>query len=140
MSTPTRLRFFTPTEASVALARVLPKLERAARSLGTYRQLRDRLETNEAMDEDARIAVANEVARQRDLIHTAVEEINDEGVEVAGIDPPALAFPALLAGREVVLSWKYGERAVAWWHERDDGPAGRKPIAGFDSGLWEWLN
>jgi hypothetical protein len=140
MSTPTRLRYFTPTEASVALTRVMPKLERAARSLGTYRDLRDRLETNEPMDEDARVAVANEVARQRDLIQTAVEEINDEGVEVVGIDPPALAFPALMAGREVVLSWKYGERAVAWWYERDDGPAGRKPIASLDSGLWEWLN
>ena len=140
MSTHTRLRFFTPTEATVALSRVLPKLDRAAQSLGTYRELRERLETNEPMDEDARVAVATEVARQRDLIQAAVEEINDEGVEMISIDPPSLAFPALLAGREVVLSWKYGERAVAWWYERDEGPAGRKPVTGFDSGIWEWVN
>lgn len=140
MSTPTRLRYFTPTEASVALSRVLPKLERAARSLGTYRDLRERLETNEPMDEDARIAVANEVARQRDLIQAAVEEINDQGVEVRSIDPPALDFPAMRGGREVVLSWKHGERAVAWWHLRDDGPAARQPVTDHTSGIWEWLN
>jgi hypothetical protein len=140
MPTPTRLRYFTPTEASVALSRILPKLERAALSLGTYRDLRERLETNEPMDEDARVAVANEVARQRDLIQRAVEEINDEGVEVRTIDPPSLDFPALRGGREVVLSWRLGERAVAWWFERDDGPAGRQPVTDFDSGIWEWVN
>ena len=140
MQTPTRLRYFTPTEASVALTRVLPKLERAARSLGTYRDLRERLETNEPMDEDARVAVANEVARQRDLIQAAVEEINDEGVEVRSIDPPALDFPALRAGREVVLSWKFGERAVAWWRLRDASPTERQPVTDLESGVWEWVN
>ena len=140
MQTPTRLRYFTPTEASVALSRILPKLERAALSLGTYRDLRERLETNEPMDDDARVAVANEVARQRDLLQAAVEEINDEGVEVRSIDPPALDFPGMRAGREVVLAWRHGERAVAWWRLRDTPPGERQPITDFDSGIWEWLN
>lgn len=140
MQTPPRLRFFTPTEASVALTRVLPVLERAARALATYRDLRDRLETNEPMDEDARVAVANEVARQRELLQVAVEEINDEGVLVRAIDPPALDFPAMRAGREVVLSWKYGERAVAWWRSLDGTVSERQPITDLETGVWEWLN
>mgnify|MGYP000624783634 CR=1 FL=1 len=140
MQTPTRLRYFTPTEASVALSRVLPKLERAARSLGTYRELRERLETNEPMEEDARVAVANEVARQRDLVQAAVEEIAEEGVDVRSIDPPALDFPAMRSGREVMLSWKLGEKAVAWWRHKDASPSERTPITDFDSGIWEWLN
>jgi len=137
---PPRLRYFTPTEASVALHRVLPRLERAARSLGTYRELRDRLESNEPLDEDARVAIANEVARQRELLQTAIEEINDDGVVVRSVDPPALDFPAMRAGREVVLTWQHGERAVAWWYVRDAGPRARQPITDLDSGLWEWLN
>jgi len=137
---PPRLRYFTPTEASVALLRVLPRLERAARSLGTYRELRNRLESNEPLEEDARVAVANEVARQRELLQGAVEEIADEGVQVRSVDPPALDFPAIRAGREVVLTWQHGERAVAWWYLRDSGPRSRQPVTDFDSGMWEWLN
>lgn len=137
---PPRIRYFTPTEASVALHRVLPPLERAARALGIYRDLRDRLESNEPLDEDARVAIANEVARQRDLLETAVEEISDEGVTVRSVDPPALDFPAMRAGREVVLTWQHGERAVAWWYLRESGPSTRQPITDLGSGLWEWLN
>ena len=32
-------------------------------------------------------------------------------------------------GRDVWLCWRYGERALGWFHEIDEGFRGRKPIA-----------
>jgi hypothetical protein len=50
------------------------------------------------------------------------------GVECKGYDIGLVDFPAVLDGREVFLCWRLGEAAVAHWHDRDAGFAGRRPI------------
>jgi hypothetical protein len=37
-------------------------------------------------------------------------------------------FPARVAGREVNLCWRLGEKRVRYWHGLNEGYAGRKPI------------
>jgi hypothetical protein len=37
-------------------------------------------------------------------------------------------FPAVYHGRRVWLCWRFDEPAVAFWHELNDGFAGRQPI------------
>lgn len=137
---PPRLRYFTPTEATVALRRVLPIVEQALDALHTMRDLKERLEGNEPLSEESRVAVADEIARQRERLHTQIEEITDLGVEVNTLDPPSLRFPAMRSGLEVALWWKAGDRAVAWWAHRSSPPTERQPIADPASGVWEWLN
>ncbi|MGZ8502421.1 MAG: DUF2203 family protein, partial [Candidatus Limnocylindrales bacterium] len=36
--------------------------------------------------------------------------------------------PALVAGRQVWLCWQLGEGSIGWWHELEDGFAGRRPL------------
>jgi hypothetical protein len=73
-------------------------------------------------------------ALERD-IETAVNELRarlDElqriGVELKDIDQGLLDFPCLHEGRVVDLCWMVSEPAIAHWHERDAGFAGRQRL------------
>jgi len=65
-------------------------------------------------------------------IDTFLAELAALGVECKGYDVGLVDFPAVLGGREVYLCWRLGEPAVAHWHDRDAGFAGRVPIPGAE--------
>jgi len=71
---------------------------------------------------------------QRDIQSAATEidryvaELTELGVEMKGLDVGLVDFPGQMAGRPVYLCWRLGEPAVAHWHERDAGFAGRRPL------------
>jgi hypothetical protein len=64
-------------------------------------------------------------------LDTLVHHILDTGVQIKDINLGLLDFSALRDGREVYLCWQYGEGEIAFWHEVEDGFAGRQPIATF---------
>lgn len=72
---------------------------------------------------------------QRDIQSAAaaidryVGELTALGVETKGLDVGLVDFPGEIDGRPVYLCWRLGEPAVAHWHERDAGFAGRQPLA-----------
>ncbi|SDN28419.1 hypothetical protein SAMN04487897_102381 [Paenibacillus sp. yr247] len=51
------------------------------------------------------------------------------GVELKDIETGLVDFPALIEGQEVLLCWKQGEDRIRYYHGKDDGFAGRKPIS-----------
>lgn len=58
----------------------------------------------------------------------AYETIGETGVVVKDIVTGLVDFPHEFEGRIVYLCWKFGEDDLAWWHEIEDGFAGRQPI------------
>ncbi|MFL5353623.1 DUF2203 domain-containing protein [Archangium sp.] len=60
-------------------------------------------------------------------IQAELEQFQELGVELKAADG-LVDFHALKGGRPVYLCWRYGEPAVAHWHELDGGFAGRQPI------------
>ena len=63
-----------------------------------------------------------------DQMQAAVARIDAWGITLRDIDAGLIDFPALLSGRQVWLCWRLGEGPVEWWHELDDGIAGRRPL------------
>jgi hypothetical protein len=53
-----------------------------------------------------------------------------EGLDLKGIAPLLLDFPAELDGDAVLLCWVEGERELRWYHRPEHGFAGRRPIPG----------
>jgi hypothetical protein len=53
-----------------------------------------------------------------------------EGLDLKGIAPLLLDFPAQLNGDDVLLCWLEGERELRWYHKPEHGFAGRRPIPG----------
>jgi hypothetical protein len=61
-------------------------------------------------------------------LEACLAQLGSIGVQVKDPDVGLLDFPADRAGESVLLCWRLGEDAVAWWHELDGGYAGRRPI------------
>ncbi|MGA3026142.1 MAG: DUF2203 domain-containing protein [Bryobacteraceae bacterium] len=62
------------------------------------------------------------------LLRQTIESIQDLGCLIKDLDTGLVDFPTLYRGQEVCLCWKLGEAEIAWWHETEEGFAGRKPI------------
>ena len=60
-------------------------------------------------------------------IRVELEQFQELGMEIKAADG-LVDFHALKGGRPVYLCWRYGEPAVAHWHELNGGFAGRQPI------------
>jgi len=58
----------------------------------------------------------------------AVDRLLELGVEVKDADVGLVDFPSRREGEDVLLCWQAGEDAVEYWHDLEEGYAGRKPI------------
>ena len=65
----------------------------------------------------------------------SVEILENTGVVVKDIGQGLLDFPSKRFDEEVWLCWKYGETEIRFWHEKNTGFGGRKPIEVSDDTL-----
>ena len=63
-------------------------------------------------------------ARLSDLL----DRLGELGAVVKGWAPLLVDLPVVVAGREVLVCWLEGDRALEWYHDPDDGFAGRRPL------------
>lgn len=67
--------------------------------------------------------------------YQGVEELEKTGVVVKSIEKGLLDFPSKRFDEEVWLCWKDGETEIKFWHDKDSGFMGRKPIEVNDESL-----
>jgi hypothetical protein len=75
--------------------------------------------------------VMSKMVKSFDRLDALMHHIQDMGVLIKDINTGLLDFPALKDEHEVYLCWKHGEGDIAFWHEIDDGFAGRQSIDNF---------
>ena len=59
---------------------------------------------------------------------TTLDEVERTGAIIKDFNAGLIDFPHEHEGRIIYLCWKLGEDDLGWWHEVDDGFAGRQPI------------
>lgn len=67
--------------------------------------------------------------------YQAIEDLESTGVVIKGVEEGLLDFPSKRFDEEVWLCWKEGEKEIKFWHEKDVGFSGRKPISVSDESL-----
>ena len=67
--------------------------------------------------------------------YKAVEDLESMGVMIKSIEEGLLDFPSIRFNEEVFLCWKEGETEIKFWHGRDEGFMGRKPLSVSDESL-----
>jgi len=61
-------------------------------------------------------------------LYRAIEILEETGVSIKSVDEGLLDFPSKRFDEEVWLCWKAGEDEIKFWHNKDEGFMGRKPL------------
>ena len=132
------MRFFTEEEANAALEVVRPLVEslvearkRLVHVAGRLEEVEGRVSGNGGgLDPERVRELQDRAAEAANDIAGLVSELEEAGVQVKDLDQGLIDFPAQHPeqGETVLLCWRLGENAVAYWHGVEEGFAGRKPL------------
>jgi hypothetical protein len=133
---PYRREFFTVDQANATL----PLVSAIVRDLSTLshevverrRRLSFLMSGHRPDDRDLYheelVQVEADLEQDAQRLREYIEELRALGVEPTHGPEGIVAFPSLLEGRKVCLSWKLGEPEVLYWHDVDAGYQKRQPI------------
>lgn len=121
-------RLFSRDEANLLLPRLRPLLERA-REVSTAMADRGRVRRLRTVTvSNGGGAAAREMMAEGDQLSRVVSEIARLGVVVRDPTSGLVDFPAERDGLPIYLCWRLGEDEVAYWHDRESGFSGRRPL------------
>ena len=127
------IRIFELDEAE----RMLPLVRSIVKGMvDDHAERRRVLERLDALDSEAgdpterhvRRGLRRETDALTEKLVEAAGELTDLGVELKGLDPGLVDFPALKDGEIVYLCWRDGEDRIDFWHPLETGFAGRRPV------------
>ena len=129
--------YFTTNEANQALPDVIKKFEFSMAKKNEVSKLEQELQMSLATSNtfEQYISLKQKLNSAITKFYEAVETLENTGVVVKSIEQGLLDFPSKRFDEEVWLCWKYGETEIKFWHEKDSGFMGRKPIEVSDESL-----
>ena len=129
--------FFTTNEANEALPDVIKKYEYALLKNNEVRKIEQQLQlsisTTNSFEEY--FTIKQKLNSAITKFYESLEVLESTGVMVKSIEQGLLDFPSKRFDEEVWLCWKHGETEIKFWHEKDSGFMGRKPIEVSDDSL-----
>jgi hypothetical protein len=129
--------FFTTNEANTALPDVIKKFEYSLAKKNEVSKLEQQLQLSQSSTNafEEYVTLKQKLNSAITAFYESVETLENTGVVVKSIEQGLLDFPSKRFNEEVWLCWKYGETEIKFWHEKDSGFMGRKPIDVSDESL-----
>lgn len=129
--------YYTPQKAN----KVLPEVKRkfnlivAIRDqiVNTQEELQRMLDSNSSLEKY--MVKKQELNTFMSNLYKAIEDLESMGIMIKSVDEGLLDFPSMRFNEEVWLCWKVGEDQVRFWHGKDEGFVGRKPLPISDESL-----
>jgi hypothetical protein len=130
-------RHFTIVTANEILPKVIEKFQ-AVKTIKneivkTEQELNSSLTPNSTFEKY--VSIKQKLNSTVKKFYQAIEDLENTGVVIKGIEEGLLDFPSKRFDAEVWLCWKDGETEIKFWHEKDVGFNGRKPISVNDEAL-----
>jgi hypothetical protein len=128
---------YTPAEVEALIPRLAEIMEPVMRAHRDAVASRERLQAEGqritfagggVVDRDQWRRETEAAERAMRSVQSGLEQIQRLGGAPKDLDLGLVDFPHLRGGVEVNLCWKYGERAIRYWHGLDEGYARRKPL------------
>ena len=129
--------FFTTNEANAALPDVIKKFEYSLAKNNEVKKIEHELQVSISTTDsfESYVTLKQKLNSAITKFYESVEILENTGVVVKSIEQGLLDFPSKRFDEEVWLCWKYGETEIKFWHEKDSGFMGRKPIEVSDESL-----
>lgn len=121
---------YTPTEANEKISDVKNWFDRIQK----YKEEIIRIESELQVIMQNNVSIRELILKKQELnaiilnYYTAIKNIEDMGVFIKSVDQGLIDFPSIKFDEEVWLCWKYGEDRIKFWHGKDEGFGGRKPL------------
>ncbi|RLJ71339.1 hypothetical protein BCF55_1638 [Hydrogenivirga caldilitoris] len=120
------MKVFTLEEARNLLIKIKPIVEDINIKKSELYEFYSRLEDEQ--DELEKMYYQTKVKELESLIKHGFLRIEEFGGVIKGVDPILIDFLSYHEGRYIWLCWKEDEETIMFWHELNDGFAGRKPV------------
>lgn len=128
--------YFTKNEANHALPDVIKKFEFALAKKNEVSKIEQEMQMGLTTNTFEEFVLLKQKLNSAIIkFYEAIEILENTGVVVKSIEQGLLDFPSKRFDEEVWLCWKYGETEIKFWHEKDSGFMGRKPIEVSDESL-----
>ena len=129
--------FFTDKQANEALPDVIKKFEYALAKKNDITKIEKELQMTLSTDNsfEKYIILKQQLNSAITKFYQSVEILESTGVMIKSIEQGLLDFPSKRFDEEVCLCWKHGETEIKFWHDKDSGFMGRKPIEVSDESL-----
>jgi hypothetical protein len=121
---------FTVDKANTILPKVKKKFDEILYCKNNVMDIQEELQNLS----DSNCSFEKFIKKKQELNHIVtslykmIQELEDMGVMVKSVDEGLLDFPSIRYDKEIWLCWKFGENKVKFWHGKDEGFMGRKPI------------
>ena len=123
--------YFSVNDANEILPTVIKKFNHAKKMkdevMKMEHQLTSGITQTTSLEEYA--TIKRELNSTVTKFYQSIEDLESTGVFLKGLDEGLLDFPAKRFDDEIWLCWKEGETEIKFWHEKDAGFMGRKPIS-----------
>lgn len=121
-------RYFTLEEASALLPEARTRISRVASMTAQLQGISRAVTAGEQSD----VGGIPEAKALEARIDEELDWFREHGVQVKGVAPALLDFPARAGGRQVLLCWREGEEDIVSYHPPEAGYLGRRPIEDLD--------
>ena len=123
--------YFSVNDANEILPLVIKKFNYAKKTKAEVMKMEQQLtsEITPTTSLEEYTAIKRKLNSSITKFYQSIEDLENTGVSLKGLDEGLLDFPAKRFDEEIWLCWKDGETEIKFWHEKDTGFMGRKPIS-----------
>ncbi|TLX95488.1 MAG: DUF2203 family protein [Thaumarchaeota archaeon] len=125
---------FTLQEANAMLPTVIKKFKNIANVKNEAARIQSEMETDPRYMSNFKVYVLKKQELNSAItnFYKSIEELETMGVVIKSVEQGLLDFPSIRFNEEIWLCWKEGETEIKFWHGKDEGFNGRKPVESVD--------
>ena len=122
--------YFTIKSANEMLPTIIKKFQKIKQEKNEVEKMEQKLQMNLSGTSNLNdyVTLKQNLNASVTRFYTSIEELEKTGVVLKGLEEGLLDFPSKKFDDEIWLCWKEGETEIKFWHEKDVGFNGRKPI------------
>jgi hypothetical protein len=125
------INFYTPQQANDLLPEIKKRLIKIINKRNEIVMIQNEL--NSIISDNRSFEIffgkKNELNRIISSLYKEIEEVEELGVLIKSLDEGLVDFASKRFDEEVWLCWKVEEETIKFWHGKNEGFIGRKPLS-----------